>query len=297
MSILSSFLGYKAAKNETKAATQAGQLAADAADKGVAENARQFDITRSYYDPIYNDSRAAASLYNTALGIQPSTTTPTPAAPAVAANPTMTGGGIDYRAYVQGNPDLQAEFGRVSQQFGGDPAAYGKFHYETFGRNEGRTLPTMTGGQSTPTQAPAPAQAAPSLTRDGVISMVNNTPGYQAQLSEGLKAVDRAAPLRGGMYSGRRMKALDDYGQQTFGSYYQNWLDRVGGVAGTGTGAASGVSNAGQASTNSSNNLRMVGAGAQGNAKVNAANTWSGFLGDTAGSIQNFGRNLMTMGG
>jgi hypothetical protein len=291
MSILSSFLGYKAAKNETKAATQAGQLAADAANTGVAENARQFDITRSYYDPIYNDSRAAASLYNTALGIQPTTTTPT------APGPTMTGGGVDYRAYVEGSPDLKAEFGRVAAQFNGDEAAYGRYHWDTFGKNEpGRQLPSMTGGTASTPAAPA-TPTAPSLTRDGVISMVNNTPGYQAQVSEGIKAVDRAAPLRGGMYSGRRMKALDDYGQQTFGSYYQNWLDRVGGVAGTGTGAASGVSNAGQAATTSSNNLRMTGASAQGNAKLNAANTWSGFLGDTAGSIQNFGRNLMTMGG
>jgi hypothetical protein len=281
MSIIKSILGYGAAKSSAKAATQAGQLAADAANAGVAENARQFDITRSYYDPIYNDSRAAASLYNTALGIQPNTSAP---------SPSMTGGGVDYRGYVESNPDLKAEFAQVGGQFGGDEAAYGRYHYDSFGKGEGRQLPTMTGGQ--PTQTPA----APGLTRDGVVSMVQNTPGYQAQVSEGLKAIDRAAPLRGGMYSGRRMKALEAEGQKTFGSYYQNWLDRVGGVAGTGTGAAGAVSNAGQAATNSSNALRMTGANAQGGAKINAANSWAGFNGFLGGQIDNLGKNLMTYG-
>lgn len=287
MSLISSFLGYKAASSTAKAATAAGQLQADAANAGVAENARQFDIARSYYDPMYNDSRAAASLYNTALGITPNTTTATPATAA-------TGAGPDYRSYVEADPALKAEFNRVSAQFGGDEAAYGKFHWTNFGQSEGRQLPSMTA--ATTTTAPAATSTTPGLTRDGIISMVQQTPGYQAQLTEGVKAVDRAAPLRGGMYSGRRMKALDDFGQQTFGSYYQNWLDRIGGVAGTGTNAASGVTNAGQTAAASSNALRMSGAAAQGAGKVNAANSWAGFYGDTAGQIQNMGRNFMTMG-
>lgn len=284
MSIIKTILGYGAAKSSAKAANQAAQLESEAADKGIAENARQFDITRSYYDPIYQDSRAAAGLYNAALGI-----------PTASGGPSMTGppGGMDYTGYVEGNPDLKAEFGNVGAQFGGDEAAYGKYHWQNFGQGEGRAAPTMTGGSAGGT---AGGQATPPLTQASVISMVNQTPGYQAQLSEGLKSIDRAAPLRGGMYSGRRMKALESEGQKTFGSYYQNWLDRVGGVAGSGTGAASGVTNAGQATTNSNNNLRMTGATALGNGKINAANSWAGFSGFAAGQVDNLGRSLMTGG-
>lgn len=59
------------------------------------------------------------------------------------------GGGNDaFAAYVQGNPDVLAEFQRVGSQFGGNISAFGQFHYDRYGRNEGRQLP---GGAAAPT--------------------------------------------------------------------------------------------------------------------------------------------------
>lgn len=261
-SVLGTAVSANAASKAGKAQAAAIQAGNDAA---TAEQRRQFDQTMGLYRPIYDDSRRAAAVYNAALGI-----------------PSMSGAGAtqsapDFTSYVSSNPDLQAEFGRVGDQFGGDEAAYGRYHWQNFGQNEGRAAPTMSGGAGSAAGAP--------LTQQSVVSMVENTPGYQAQLSEGLKAIDRASPLRGGMYSGRRMKALQAEGQKTFGSYYDNWLNRVGGVAGQQTGTAGAIAGAGQATANNVSNLMTSSAAAKGDAKVNSANAWSNGL-----------NNLMTTG-
>lgn len=52
-----------------------------------------------------------------------------------------------------------------------------------------------------------------------------NEPGYQFELSEGNKAIDRAAGARGGRYSGATLKDLQRFGQnvaqQNYGQAYQ----------------------------------------------------------------------------
>jgi hypothetical protein len=62
----------------------------------------------------------------------------------------------DFSTYLSQNPDLMAEFNKpgVQQMFGGDPAAYAQWHYENFGREEGRQLPGMTANVQTITAAP-----------------------------------------------------------------------------------------------------------------------------------------------
>ncbi len=51
---------------------------------------------------------------------------------------------------------------------------------------------------------------------------VENTPGYQFQLSEGQKALQRSAAAAGGLMSGGTEKALDQYSQGLASTYYQN---------------------------------------------------------------------------
>lgn len=75
-----------------------------------------------------------------------------PGAPSSGANTT-------YAAYVQNNPDLMREFQRVQGEFNGDIAAFGRFHYERYGRNEGRQLPSMGLGAAAPAQPAAPVAA------------------------------------------------------------------------------------------------------------------------------------------
>ena len=55
------------------------------------------------------------------------------------------------------------------------------------------------------------------------------TPGYQFQVAQGTKALERGAAARGGLLSGRQQKALTQYGQGLASTDYQgqrqNWLD------------------------------------------------------------------------
>lgn len=64
--------------------------------------------------------------------------------------------GFDYNAYWNSNPDLQTDANGwnkpdVQSLFGGNRDAYLWWHYNNFGRNEGRTLPTVGGGTGTGT--------------------------------------------------------------------------------------------------------------------------------------------------
>lgn len=141
----------------------------------------------------------------------------------------------------------------------------------------------MTGGTGGSYGTAQVGAAQPSMTRESVASQVMNTPGYQAQLDQGIKTIDRAAPLSGGMYSGRRMKALDSFGQQTFGGYYNDWLNRVGGVAGQGAQTAQSIGQAGQQNATNVGNLMTTGANARANGALNSANAWTSAIGTGIG--------------
>jgi len=59
--------------------------------------------------------------------------------------------GYDYGTYMQ-QPDLAAEWGKrgVQSLFGGNRDAYANWHYNKFGKTEGRTLNPMGGNTQTP---------------------------------------------------------------------------------------------------------------------------------------------------
>lgn len=94
-------------------------------------------------------------------GVSLSATAPPPAAGGGGGAGFPIGGGGQndaFAAYVQGNPDVLAEFGRVGGQFGGSLSDFGRFHYERYGRSEGRQLP---GAAPVVPAAPPIAGAAP----------------------------------------------------------------------------------------------------------------------------------------
>jgi hypothetical protein len=71
------------------------------------------------------------------------------------------------------------------------------------------------------------------------MSALENSPGYQFRLSEGLKAVDTGAAGRGAFASGARDKARMRYAQGLASNEYQNAFSRQAQLAGMGFGAAS----------------------------------------------------------
>ncbi len=77
----------------------------------------------------------------------------------------------------------------------------------------GTTALSKLGGMQ-PFQAPTAEQAAA-------------TPGYQFQLTQGLKALQNSAAARGGLLSGGTSKAINDYAQGQAASSYGNTYNRA----------------------------------------------------------------------
>lgn len=131
---------------------------------------------------------------------------------------------------------------------------------------------------------------------------LENTPGYQFTLNQGLKAAQNAATSMGLGQSGPAIAGAADYAsglasttyQQQFQNYWENNMNLYNMVAGlvtTGQNAAAGVGTAGiQAGANVGNAL-MGGANALAAGRVGAANAWGGALGGVAGA----GNNAMMM--
>lgn len=277
MSLLTSWLGYDAANKQAKAAKKSGKLQYQASQDAIAEQRRQFDTAVAYLGPQYTDARLASSFYMTALGLYPDTNYKPPAAvtpPAAPVTDQNAGATARPRTPWQGEGAIANAAGEA---MGAPPAP-------------------MTGTATNPDGSTAPAPYTPGMTREGIVSMVRDSPGYQTQLQAGTEAIDRAAAGTGSLMSGRRLMALEAEGQKTFGSFYNQWLDRVGGVAAGAAPTGAQIGQAGQNMANNTGNLLMTGARAKGDAAVNAANSWAGFNGFLAGQINNAGQALMTGG-
>jgi hypothetical protein len=68
---------------------------------------------------------------------------------------------------------------------------------------------------------------------------ISNLPGYQAELEQGTKAIGGSASARGYLGSGRVLKELMNFGQNTLSKFYNSELDRLAQQAGMGANAAS----------------------------------------------------------
>lgn len=260
----------------SNASKKAGQQVADGSAAAIAEQRRQFDTMLRLAQPGLDRANQAAGVYMQALGLGGGQGAPQ------SFQAPQTGGvqsGGFQGSYTGGSnvPQMQLAPDDGSPKWS----------------NESRL---MTGGIGTgATNVPPPQQvqtgASPLPATGGqqgaldVASMVRQTPGYQAQLDQGLKAIDRAAPLVGGMYSGRRMKALNDYGQQTFGSYYSDWMNRVGGMAGQAPQIAQNMGQAGMQNAANIGGLMMTGANARAGATMNGANAWTSAIGTGLGMV------------
>lgn len=99
--------------------------------------------------------------------------------------------------------------------------------------------PYMAGGRSAQEQMMAqlglggPAQAFD----------VTQLPGYQNALKQGLNAVNQGGAGAGMLMSGERLKGLQSEGQNIFGSYYNNYLDRLTGMSNQGMNAVGNLAN------------------------------------------------------
>ncbi len=79
--------------------------------------------------------------------------------------------------------------------------------------------------------------------QQGFYSNFQNDPGFQESLNQALEAVQGSASARGGLFSGRTQKSLFDTAQSAQLGAYQNRLNRLQGLQGSGQQASSQLGN------------------------------------------------------
>ena len=119
--------------------------------------------------------------------------------------------------------------------------------------------------------------------RPGGYGGFQTTPGYEFRLQEGMDALEGSAAARGGLFSGRTMRAAMDYGQGMASQEYGTYMDRMRDLVGVGQNSAaqSAVANANFANGASNalagiGNARAAGAIGVGNAINDAIGTGIG---------------------
>lgn len=110
------------------------------------------------------------------------------------------------------------------------------------------------------------------------------SPGYQFRLSEGVRAIDKSAAARGGLFSGGTGKALTEYGQGLASDEYGNYLNSLFQAAGIGQNAANNQSNITTGAASSLSNASLGAGMANANKYANLSNFGYGISGMGIGS-------------
>jgi hypothetical protein len=135
----------------------------------------------------------------------------------------------------------------------------------------------------------AASQGYGNMLKDFSTADFQADPGYAFRLSEGLKALDRTAAMRGKMMSGQALKAAGRYGQDMASQEYQNAYNRYNQNRTTNYSMLTGQQAVGQGATaaqNAASQNYATGAGqaiqnagdARASGYIGAANAWSSSL-------------------
>jgi len=120
--------------------------------------------------------------------------------------------------------------------------------------------------------------------------------GHQLRTREGLNAIDASAAARGGLYSGATLQALERGGQEYAQLGYDNFLNRLTGLASSGQNAAGqGAAAGANYAQGASNALDNIG-NAQSAGAIGQANAWNNAIGNGIGMWQ-YQNSLANTGG
>lgn len=139
-------------------------------------------------------------------------------------------------------------------------------------------------------------QAGPDA-QEAAIAGLEETPGYQAQLQAGQRALLQNASATGGLRGGNIQQGLAEFGSGLFGNYYNQQLDRLGQLQNQGLQVNTGLANlrAGQAA-NISSAFSNTGASNANSIMAGQAADQSG-LGSLLGAGAKLGAAYFTGGG
>jgi hypothetical protein len=288
-----------AGSQASRAQRDAARTASDTTLQSTRENNALLRETRdqnlSIATPFMNNGLAAGNAL-TDLLLGTNTYQPTQAGSAQVGG-ALSGfsGGAPFNqwdAYLQANPDLAAEAHRVTAdgEFA-SPADYAQWHYQHYGQQEGRQLPSAPAAPATPTPATTPAPAtggAQPANALGAFDRFREGTNYQFRLGEGQKLLDSKYATAGAFDSGAERKALLKYGQNFASNELSNYMNLLasqqasgisaaGAVMGVNTNYAGNVTAQNTNAANAASNAALAGGQA-------SANMW-GTIGNTAGQL------------
>jgi len=215
-----------------------GALSASGSEKASAAQSKaakdqlaflkqQYGDTRNLLKPQYLQSGDAMNLLASQFGIGPQNY-------GAAFGAGSSGSDDKWAAYLQQNPDVSAEWSRLSTQGKNPfstPQEYAQYHYSTFGQKEGRQLPTIDYG--TPAGGGAPgAGGQPQNPLAGFWASPFGELATKGFLGVDAPGVAGAFAAGGKSVSGAATKALYDRGQARAGGAYTNYLNGIQSLAG-----------------------------------------------------------------
>jgi hypothetical protein len=168
-------------------------------------------------------------------------------------------GGPDYEAYVNRDPGLSSEWAKphVQAQFGGDKAAFGDYHWNTFGQKEQWSPPPVRGAEQAPAAASDPTQV-PSETQEEAWETYEASPWGKIGTMEAGKARDdflSLAGAQGASLSGRTARGMAEVAEESKLRNFERYFGALGGVADTGFNADTGIASGGQQFANTAVNV------------------------------------------
>ena len=303
---------------QSDAADDAADAQQAAADAATAEQKRQFDILQKNQAPFLNTGTAANQRLAYLLGLNPSGGGATGTYNSNSYNPDDVAknlgitkqGSTGLRIMNTYNPGKNGdstmgilsdgstvrigEGGKIGDTWGGQSSnqSYSSADQARIDAEIARQRAAADAAAGNASNDPAYG----SLTKSFGMSDYTADPGYAFRLSEGQKALDRAAASKGGFNSGAAAKALIDYnqnmGSQEYGAAYDryntnqtNLYNRLAGVSGTGQTAANTLGQAGQNYANQVSSNLFGAANAQGAGSIAQANAWGTGLNNIAKSF------------
>lgn len=234
-----------AGSQQSRAASRTAQATTQAANQTDATNRYIFDTTRADNAQGRAIGNAASATMAQLLGLN------FQAQPNALQGGVMQGGGMMGRTYP----------GRFAQG-----------------------VDDMTGPQINPGPQNTPGQTGGQTNALNPTDWLRSTPGYDFNLSEGLRGMNLALANRGQLLSGDAAREATRYSQNYADRIYGDQWNRLAGLAGYGQTANSASQQAGQAyaSGTAANNWNR--AQSLGSSYQNQANAWTNALGGVAGA-------------
>lgn len=234
-----------------------GVVASKGASKAAAAQTQAAELSAA-------EQRAAREQLQQLLA--PYTAAGTPALQAQMNLLGIGGGAFNPQAYLQANPDVAAGF----QQTGGNfatPEEYAQWHYENYGKAEGRPATLTSGAEQ--------QQAA--------ISQFEQSPMFQALARQGEMGIMQNASATGGLRGGNVQGALAQFRPALLNQQIQQQFQNLGGISALGQSSAAGVGAGGMQAANQIGNAYTQAGQAQAGGYLGQANAFNKALGQIGG--------------